>query len=369
MDLEARILTLEDTEMLNDFYIKSGSGTRMNINLHLDRSPDFREAVSIHGFDNKVLAVIDRDRGQIATACIVSLRHSYIRGSACTTGYMCGMKSRSEYAGTLAFARFMKLFNEYWQENMAVCWIFSSFADNQVLNNLMHRKHQLFPEVKVLSRYVTHLFKPAVIPYADPDHGTISCRYAQPEDAIALGNFLKIAYPKKEFSQADHIDEIWSGKGEMKGYKLTDIALAFRDGKIVGTAGLWDQSSYRRWYVEGYSCGYSLGRPLINLLSRVRKMPGLPAPGQLIPYRLISTLFIENDDPGIFLKLLNCLKKKLNGNEILSLGLPEHHPFANLVERKSFRLENNIYLAYKNSETERMREIQANHLYLEQGSL
>lgn len=370
MLFEARILSHKDTKLLEEFYQQYTGQTDMHLNLRLDRSPDFWEAISIHGFDNKVLAVIDKEKDHIAAACIISLRHSYISGSVKTTGYMSGMKARREYRGSLAFARFMQLFNSYWKENKAVCWMFSTFTDNEVLNKLMHTPHRLFPEVRIAARYTTYLFKPGILRKKTEPSDSLSFRFARKDDMEELTRFLNKEYQKLDFTQPENILDIETGSGSLKDMNLPDLLLAIRNDKIVGTAGLWDQSQYRRWYVDHYSTTYSLARPLINLVARIRNIPPLPASGKAIDYRLISILFVKNHDAEVCSGLISRLCQNVSDREIISLGLPDGHPLSYLFQRmRCIKLRNNLYLAYKKENEQMFENVKSERIYIEQGNL
>lgn len=369
MAFETRILDNQDMTLLEEFYLQYEAQTHLSMNLKLDLSPDIREAVKVLGNDTRYLAVIDKNKGHIACACALSLKKCYIQGTCYTMGYMSGLKARREYMGSTVFACFMRGFNAYWKEVKAVCWIFSVFTENDVLNRLLQKEHSLFAPVEILTGYRTFLFRPHKLKLSFPVTGDYITRYARPEDLDAIQNYLRKQFIMRDLMPAYTESEILDGTGLLNKFPLTNLALTLKNNSIAGMAGIWDQSEFRRWYVESYSHSYRFLRPLINIGAGLSGMPFLPRPGVAIPYKLISLLLIDEDDPAIFCLLYKQLLSLIAYKDLVSVGLTEQNPLNPLFRNKCYRLDNSIYIGYHKEYSELIAQIRKTTIYIEQGGL
>jgi len=74
--------------------------------------------------------------------------------------------------------------------------------------------------------------------------------------------------------------------------------------RIIGCAGVWDQSSFKQTVVRGYSTGLRLLQPVLNLLGPPFGAKRLPEIGEELSAATLCALAVENDDPEAFDGLL-----------------------------------------------------------------
>jgi hypothetical protein len=369
MEFETKILDERDTGLLEDFYIHYSIQTGMNINLKLDHSPDIWASFTTLGHETRILAAIEKNKKHIACACAVSLKECYIGGSLYTIGYMSSMKARREYRGSLAFARIMALFDSYWKEANAACWLFSVFTGNATLNTLMGRRRVFFPKVEILSVYNTYIHKPSAIRFSVNRVSETEIRYAGPKDVQRIEDFLKRQFIARDFIPAYTKEELFNGKGLLKDFSIQNLALAIEEDKVTGMAGLWDQSNFRRWFIESYSKPYRIFRSFYNLGALISQMPLLPIEKDPIRYQLMSLLLVENDQPDVFTLLYRFLVGHVSEKCLISVGMAEQHPFNFLFAKRCFKMKNNLYIGYRKENAELIRSIRKDKIYIEQGGL
>ena len=369
MAFESRILNRNDTALIEEFYLHYRTQTQLDMNVKLDLSPDIWKAMTVLGDKAKVLAVIDREKQQIACACITSLKKCFIQGKLYTIGYMSNLKARREYWGTSAFARFMRIFNEEWKRNGALCWLFSVFTSNSALHQMLAKPHELFSDIAIITSYHTHIFKcGALLSLTLPSH-PYQVRMATQADIPLIQEYLikesKTRDLLPDYSPAD----LQRGSGLLPDFALSKLAIAIRDNGIVGMLGTWDQSAYRRWFVESYSRKYRIMKPLINTLAPMLNMPVLPKSGGNISYHMLSLMLISQNDSQLFEILFHKVCENIPKNELISIGLIDQHPFSPFFRKKCISLRNYIYLGYKPEYAEIVKSIRKDRIYIEQGGL
>lgn len=369
MDFTAKILDKNDTELLNDFYINYSAQTNLNINLKLDQSPNIWKSYSVFGQNYDVLAVIDNNKNQIACACVLSRKKCYIQTSIYEIGYVSALKARKEYRNTLAFARFLKLFNEYSENINAVCWLFSVFTDNELVNKLVKNKRFLLPEIDKINIYNSYIFRAKSLYFKNTKKQNIKIKFARKNDIPDIMNFIEKTAEKTDLIPNYSYENIANGSGILKDFLIENLVLAFENNKIIGMAGSWNQTNFRRWIVESYSKKYLFLRPIINIAAKIKNMPNLPKARNSINYKIICLLLIENDNPEIFKILLNKLIMQEKKTTLLSTGFLETHDFNIFFRKKCLILKNNLYIGYRRKYFELVKRIRKNNLYIEQGGL
>ncbi len=369
MSFISKILIKNDNHLLEEFYLKYSSQTNLNINLKLEQSPNILDAFSVLGSNIDVLAVIDTNKNHIACACVLSQKDCYINGSLYKIGYVSGLKARQEYRGTLAFARFLILFKEY-SKNNAVCWLFSVFSDNILVNELVKNKRQLLPIIDKINIYNSYIFKSKHLYFKTFEKTNIKIKFATIEDKSNIEAFLLKNKKTHDLTPYYTVDNIFKGTGLLKDFSYQNLALAVKNNKIVGMLALWDQTKFRRWWVESYSKKYQFIRPLLNIGSKIMFMPNLPMAGNIIDYKIVCLNFIENNDIEIYKLLFNTLVQKSNQkNSLFSVGFTQNQNYNSLFKKRCVKLENNIYLGYWQQHTELIKSIRNNNIYIEQGGL
>lgn len=369
MSFVTKISDKNDTELLEDFYLKNGNQTNLNINLKLDQSPDIWDSYSILGNNFDVLAVIDNDKNRIACACVLSQKRCYINGSVYEIGYLSNLKVGYQYRGSLAFARLLRFINEYCKKTDADCWLFSVFSDNMPVNELVKYKRMLLPKIVKFNIYNSYIFKPGSLIFRNIIKKNIELRFATNADIPSIKDFIKKTAEKKDMIPDYSVEDICNGTGLLKDFSIENLALAFNKEKIIGMMGLWDQSAYRSRSVESYSKKYRLLRPVINLAAKITGMPALPTAGNSINYKMICLKMIEDDNPDIFKLLFNMLAQRETKNTLLSVGFDQQHPFNSLFQKKCIKLQNNLYLGYWQQNSGLIKSIRKDQIYIEQGGL
>ncbi len=135
-----------------------------------------------------------------------------------------------------------------------------------------------------------------------------------------------------------------------RGLAAEDFWVALRGGRVVGCLATWDQRGFKQLVVERYPGGAWRLRHLVNLASRVVGGPRLPEPGTPLAHAYLSHVAVDDQDPHLFLALLDVAlrERARRGCGLLSLGFAEQHPLLAAVRSRHLCLEHGVllYLVY-----------------------
>jgi hypothetical protein len=173
------------------------------------------------------------------------------------------------------------------------------------------------------------LYKNWILPCQRVSQPTHRVRKARPGDLPEIQSLLDVFSKRRSFSPVIDLTKI--GAAYLNGLEMDDFLVAEGNGEIIGTMALWDQGGFQRLRVDGYSTGFSMARPFLNLHARLRGGAVFPAPGNAIPMLKASAIACADDDPAILRSLLAAAFPLLGG-KLLSIGLSEADPLAAALE-------------------------------------
>ena len=102
---------------------------------------------------------------------------------------------------------------------------------------------------------------------------------AAPENAQELAFLLASNNAGWTYAPALDTAQITALLSTRTDISFSDMVILRHGGTAAGCIGIWDQRAYRQQWIQGYSPGLGLFRPLRNLWADLRKAPQLPAPG------------------------------------------------------------------------------------------
>ena len=126
------------------------------------------------------------------------------------------------------------------------------------------------------------------------------------DDLVA---FLRRIGARRQLFPAWSVPDFTGGQA-LRGMTLDDVAVATRDGSIVGVLGAWDQSAFKQDVVHAYPPAMSWLRPAWNALARVASAPSLPGIGSAIPQAFAAFPCVLGDDPEVMSRLLDRVARR-----------------------------------------------------------
>jgi hypothetical protein len=130
------------------------------------------------------------------------------------------------------------------------------------------------------------------------------------------------------YAEADFVP----GTPLTQGFRLADLLVYRREGRVTGVAGLWDRTATKQAVVRAYSRPLRWARPWFNAAARVVGTAGLPAPGRPLPLAYASFVAVADDEPAIFRSLLRGLCGLAAGQcGFLVVDLAENDPLLSVA--------------------------------------
>ena len=364
---QPQIISKNNNKKLMDFFNKPYETTG-NIKLILERSPYIWESFKVEGHKSEVLTVIDTQNNAIAGAVILNQKKCFYYGEKIKIGYINSLKVLEKYQGKKVMGLLFKSFRKYCDETKPKLWLLSAFSDNKKAKELFSKKVEsglIFKKIKASNTYI---FKKRLLTIENQKEG-VRIRDASVKDVDSIIEFLNEESNNRVFLPNYDNKELLNGEGLLNGFNLKNLAIAKKDGSIVGIMGLWDQSGFRRWKVTGYSNLIKFTRFLINVLASFKNLPLLPKINSNVECKILNLVIIKENNQEIFKMLFNYLMKKEEDSNTFSISLASDSPINEFFNNLSIRFENFIYIAYWPENEINYKKLNFRNLYLEQGGL
>jgi hypothetical protein len=356
-----------DEERLKILYSEKSRDGSVQINL--DRSPGFFDALQVEGYENGVFAVEDTESGILAGAGIRNIRKCYINGEVQKIGYLSGLRVAENYRKSRAMAMIFIRLRELYMQGECAGYLCSVFNSNKTAIQGLTSGKAGMPVFRLVGTFNTFVFKPSLI--KTRFEKDVQIRQANNTDIEELCRFINTEGSKHQYFPYLTPADINQTQGLLKNLNISDIFIATRNNEITGCLALWDQTAFRRWKVEGYSNSMKILRPIINFLFYFIGLPRMPKSQTVFNYRLLSLVCIRNNDRNIFAALYNEAIRNIPKNKkvLISAGFFEKDVLIKSLPRLKLSFKSSIFIGnWKETQSE-IDKIDNRNPYVEAGSL
>lgn len=288
------------------------------IRIGSDRSPDFFAASRVQATEPCVWGAFASD-GRAVGVFAAGERLVHLGGVRVPMRYLSDLRIHPDCRNGTVLARgFRSLREEVFSEGE---WSQTLVLEgNAPALEILRSRRMGLPHYHPAGRYVNWLLPQQAISRSD-----FPVRTACAADLPAMQSLLENFSRRRSFSAAVDLGNL--GGSFLSGLAVEDFLVAEDAGEICGMMAIWDQGSFQRLRVDGYSPSISAARPLLNLAARIHGGLKLPDPRSAIQIRKASMLACADDDPSILKSLLSAALFSGNG-ALLSVGLSEKDPLA-----------------------------------------
>ena len=297
------------------------------------REPDFALGCFATGEDPQILVARSRVAGDIVGVACRSVRDVFLNGREQRLGYFGQLRVDDRFRGRWLVARGFAMLERIDREDPVAAYLASIVEGNEeALGILVRRPRRSFPRFCEVARYRT-----LAIPLRRPKRmlpGAEEIVPASADQVPDIVRFLRVEGSRRQ------LFPVWTEQKLSSlaslGLRHDDVLVARRQGAIVGTLALWDQSAYKQSIVRGYS-GWL--RALAPILPRV---------GQEVRFAYASLVCIAQDNPSVFSRLLRQLFNVAcgRGADYLLVGLDARDPLMSVVRTyRHFSYPSRLYLA------------------------
>lgn len=317
------------------------------ISIVFNRHPSYFDSLRIEGHDH--ITIVGRDPGGTVRGfgtCV--FRKVFINGSVKTMGYLHNLRLEKDFRDGYSLALGYKKFAESADSYDACCYLTSILKSNKAARRILTSGKAGLPSYVPMTDYRTFIIKSGVKKSKSGQH----IKKYEDNYRDRLYEFITEYGSKHNFFPYLTKEELFdSVRMEINRANLYFIE---RDNRIRALASLWDISRIKQLYVASYSPVIKFIRPFHNLLSSIRKTPGLPPVNKQLSYSYIFPL-INNDAGGsdmtALIDKLSALSRK-NGNEFFITGCPENASVEPVLKSyPHIRMDSAIYAVNWNRDT------------------
>lgn len=299
MQLEVTLATPADDEAIRELLRRQPMPGR--IRLTYEREPEFRLGCEVTGDDCQVLVARPENRAEIVGIACRSVRQVFINGLPRRIGYLGQLRVDSRFRGRWLVSRGFSRLKQMHDRDPLPGYLTSIVGGNdEATGVLVRNRRRAFPAFRPVADYCTlaihvHRAKPA-------SSTDVEISAARIDELAEITSFLLTNVASRQFSP------VWTQESlrglSSFGLEISDLALARREGRIVGIAGLWDQSRYKQTVIHGYSGWLKAIAPFYNLGAPWLGRAPLPSPGEKLKSVYAGLICVANDEIAVFRRLL-----------------------------------------------------------------
>lgn len=329
------------------------AGTPMlgDVTLTFEREPNFFRGNRVYGRDCQTIVCRDQEYGEIVGAGTRSSRLLYVDGIPTRIGYLGGLRfaSRVRGAGLLARGfRFLKDLHDA-QADPPAFYLTTIAEGNEAAERALTTGRAGLPFYHPLGSLSTfalakrRLRRMHVEMDSAANDKLIVCSLAELPDFDAWLAFLNEINARRAFSPVYEPSDFDARTGTFLDLDFKSIVVIRRDDRIVATAGIWNQSSFRQTVVRNYRMPIRLTRPLLNAAALLTGSVTMPPIGKAISAAYVSSLAVRDDNRFLMRRLLHELAERCAPQNLL-LGLCDRDPLlASCWILSRLRYRTNLY--------------------------
>jgi hypothetical protein len=296
----------------------------------------------------------------------------YVNGRPAPIGYLSTLRALEPYRNRGLLARGYKYFRNLHNDGRAELYLTTIAEGNGRAISMLTSGRAGLPQYHLAGRYHTVAIPILKRSRQQPAGSSVNVRPATRADIGALLDSLQRIGPARQFFPSYQAADFFNSQGTFKDLSPSDLLLAFRNGRLVGTLGGWDQHRFRQTVVEGYDSPLRWAWPVYNCWAKLRGRPKLPRPGESFRYLIGVLPVVENNDRQVFAALLDTLlaMSRARGCDYLLIGLHETDALLPIVmQRGTTSYVTRVYYAcWEDGEDMRTR-LDGRPPYLELGCL
>jgi GNAT superfamily N-acetyltransferase len=304
-----------------------------DIGLCMQRRPDFFALNRLEGSSWRV-GVVDDDAGTPIGCVAVAERHVYIHGKPARSMYVSDLKVHPAHRGRgvadalTAYAR--AVCDETGGPDVAI--FFTVLAGNAA----MERRFASADGTAVASRIATMRAHSVPLLWRRRTGGTAAQRITRAADADVeeMMQLWRRVAPSRQFAPVHDAGSFAAWVSAAPGLELSGYLLARdRSGKLLGFAGMWDQSGFKQMQVTSYSRSMAAFRAAFNAGAPAFGAPRLPRRGGFLRTLTAVHVCVPADRPDALHSLLLAAYDDYRGAgySFVNIGLATDDPLTRAV--------------------------------------
>lgn len=346
-----------------------------HISVSFRREPSYFDSAVVEGDFRQVVTARDHETQRLVGFGARSVRQLLVNGVEQPVGYLSTLRLLKEHRNFGLIAKGYARFRELHEDGRAPFYLTTIADGNETALRILTSGRAGLPTYRYLENYYTLAIPLRPSQSAARSHGRASAIQVEPlheSDLYGLIQFWRMHGAGRQFFPALQQKHFFDRTAIYRDLDAQRILIARRRGSIVGTLGVWDQSSYRQSVVERYSRGLTLVRPFYNYYASLRGSPPLPPVGEAFSYLTGALFCVVNNDSVVARALVDAAAQTTNtaSKRFLMLGLTESDPLLPLWRRRAAAsYATKVYLVAFEKADEYAASLDGRPLHLELGCL
>lgn len=290
-----------------------------DISLTFEREPDYFADAGQPGESKQTIVARQGSRVVCTGSC--TIRWRFVSGVPHQVGYLGGLRLDDRLAGRFdVLRRGYEFFHELQTESPADVYFTSIAADNLRARAFLERNLPGMPAYKFVGEFATILIS---------TRGRASTRS---NDQSSESSWQELAARlndhNRQFQLAPHWDETELAALQNLGLNRGDFCFVHEGGRVVASAALWDQRSFKQTVVRDYGPRLKAVRPALNVFSRLTQGTRFPVRGETLANAYGSHVVAEASRPDSLVALVSALLGLAAHRriEMLTLGFAANDP-------------------------------------------
>ena len=297
--------------------------------LTFQREPSYFDSNCVLGRNHQTIVCRDMEQNEIVGLGTRSVRDMYAGGQVQKVGYLSGLRSAESARNRGLLARGYRFLRELHDADPdAPEYYLTTIAeDNAVAIDTLTSGRAGLPTYHQLSRLHTLVLPIRRTPVCSKLASLANCQVTKAEDVAAVIDFLNGSGATQTFFPRYRGIDFEQPNGTFRGLNISSIAVAARNGKIIATAGVWDQQQFRQTIISDYKPPVKQLRPLWNAWSSLTGGIQLPAIGRPLNAAFVCFPVVSVSEQAVFEMLLHHLMRIAPADaHCLLLGFCDGHP-------------------------------------------
>ncbi len=312
--------------------LAAASPMRGDLTLRMDRGPDF---FALHSGEEEPprVGVVDRAGRPVGCVAVIE-RRVYLNGVEAITGYAGDLKVHPLHRDTaIADALSRYAADECRSLPPSAPTLMTVLAGNRAMEKRLSGPRGL-PCFRKLATIRTHSV--GILWRRRPGAtNQVKVRRADWRDIDDMTALWRGVAPARQFAPVIDASRFAALIDSSPGLDVSSYLLARgRDGRLLGFAAVWDQSSVKQMYVESYSRRLRLVRNCFNTLAPLLGSEPMPRTGEPLRHRTVFHICVPAATPDVLRAILITAHNDLRHSRcsFLNIGLDTRDPLSAATE-------------------------------------
>ena len=266
------------------------------------------DSFSADGDINRIMVIIDNEKGRTAAVGGAVIRDEYVNGGKEKCAYLTGLKIHPDYRKRISFIAKAYSFLHDGISDCKYCYT-TILDDNKDAVSLLEKRHKNMPEYRYLGHYNTYCF-----------HGGKKIIPVETDNTDGFDKLMGEYYSKMSLVP---VNTEYEGFGQKNFYSYRE------NGEIKACCFIGNQQMTKQYKMCSYSGIYSF---VSRLPTKLLGYPEFPRPNSIINHGVVSYLYIKDNDPKLCADFLRSAAHKSDFSLLIWGGF-ENNPLCGAMDR------------------------------------